>query len=105
VAALSFMTDVKIEVIESLMRSDRLYGLIVACRAARLSWATTMMIIRSRPECPPATMQELEQGHEVFDALLLSVAQWTIRFGSASIAAEECRKDAAGAELTLSHAV
>jgi uncharacterized protein (DUF2336 family) len=105
VAALSFMTEVKIEAIEPLMQNDRLYGLIMACRAARLSWATTMMIIRSRPECPPATAQELEQGHEVFDALLLSVAQWTIRFGSASIAADKRRPDAAGAELNLSHAV
>lgn len=105
VAALSFMTEVKIEAIEPLMQNDRLYGLIMACKAARLSWATTMMIIRSRPECPPATAQELEQGHEVFDALLLSVAQWTIRFGSVSIAADKRRPDAAGAELNLSHAV
>jgi hypothetical protein len=40
------------------------------------------MIIRNRPGCPPITQRELEQGREVFDALLLSVAQWTIRFGS-----------------------
>ncbi|MGO8911190.1 MAG: DUF2336 domain-containing protein [Bradyrhizobium sp.] len=91
VAALSFMSEVKIDVIESLMKSDRLYGLIVACKACRLSWSTTTMIIRSRPGCPPVTAQELEQGLEVFDALLLSVAQWTIRFGSASIAAEKHR--------------
>jgi hypothetical protein len=82
VAALSFMADVKIEAIEPLMESDRLYGLIVACKAARLNWATTTMIIRSRPDCPPLTQRETEQGREVFDALILSVAQWTIRFGS-----------------------
>jgi uncharacterized protein (DUF2336 family) len=105
VAALSFMTEVKIEVIESLMKSDRLYGLIVACKAARLSWATTTMIIRNRPGCPPITAHELEQGLEVFDALLLSVAQWTIRFGSASIAAENARTNASRAKLSLSHAV
>jgi Uncharacterised protein conserved in bacteria (DUF2336) len=91
VAALSFMSEVKIEVIESLMKSDRLYGLIVACKASRLSWSTTTMIIRNRPGCPPVTERELEQGLEVFDALLLSVAQWTIRFGSAAIAAEKDR--------------
>ena len=82
VAALSFMSDVKIEAIEPLIESARLYGLIVACKAARLSWSTTTMIIRHRPDCPPATQRELEQGLEVFDALLLSVAQWTTRFGS-----------------------
>jgi hypothetical protein len=82
VAALSFMSDVEIEAIEPLIESARLYGLIVACKAARLSWSTTTMIIRHRPGCPPATQRELEQGLEVFDALLLSVAQWTTRFGS-----------------------
>jgi uncharacterized protein (DUF2336 family) len=91
VAALSFMSDVKIEAIEPLIRSDRLYGLIVACRAARLSWSTTTMIIRNRPGCPPVTQQGFEQGLEVFEALLLSVAQWTIRFGSDRIAAQERR--------------
>jgi uncharacterized protein (DUF2336 family) len=105
VAALSFMSEVKIEAIEALMKSDRLYGLIVACRAARLDWATTTQIIRNRPGCPPVTRQELEQGREVFDALLLSVAQWTIRFGSASAAAEDHRADAAAAGCALNHAV
>jgi uncharacterized protein (DUF2336 family) len=89
VAALSFMSDVKIEAIEPLIESDRLYGLIVACKAARLSWSTTTMIIRHRPGCPPATQRELEQGLEVFEALLLSVAQWTIRFGSDRIIAKK----------------
>jgi hypothetical protein len=81
VAALSFITEVKVEAIEPLMESDRLYGLIVACRAARLSWSTTRMIIHNRPGCPPATQRELEQALAVFEGLLLSVAQWTIRFG------------------------
>jgi hypothetical protein len=91
VAALSFMTEVKIEAIEPLMKSDRLYGLIVACKAARLDWSTTTQIIRNRPGCPPLTKPESERGLEIFDALLLSVAQWTIRFGSVSIAAEKDR--------------
>jgi uncharacterized protein (DUF2336 family) len=81
VAALSIMSEVKVEAIEPLMNSSRLYGLIVACRAARLSWSTTTMIIRNRPECAPATKHELEQGLEVFEALSLSAAQWTVRFG------------------------
>ena len=96
VAALSFMTDVKIEEIEPLLQSDRLYGLIVACRAARLDWTTTSTIIRNRPGCPPASKQELEQSLEIFGALLLSVAQWTIRFGSARIASENSRTGTAG---------
>jgi hypothetical protein len=81
-AALSFMTDVKIEAIEPLIESDRLYALIVACKAARLDWSTTRAIVCNRPGCPPATQREIEQGREVFEGLLLSIAQWTIRFGS-----------------------
>jgi uncharacterized protein (DUF2336 family) len=86
-AALSFMSEVKIEAIQPLIDSDRLYGLIVACKASRLSWPTTTMIIRNRPACLPATEHELEQGMEVYQGLALSVAQWTIRFGSNQIAA------------------
>jgi uncharacterized protein (DUF2336 family) len=89
VAALSFMSTVKIEAIEPLINSDRLDGLIVACKAARLSWSTTTMIIRNRPGCRPASKQELEQALEAFEALSLSTAQRTIRFWSARSAAKK----------------
>ncbi|KRQ91010.1 DUF2336 domain-containing protein [Bradyrhizobium valentinum] len=82
VAALALKADVKVEAIEPLLEPDRVYGLIVACKAARLSWSTTTMIVRNRPDCPPSTDRELEQCVAVFESLLLSVAQWTIRFGS-----------------------
>jgi uncharacterized protein (DUF2336 family) len=95
VAALSLKTDVKIEAIEPLLQSDRVYGLIVACKAARLSWSTTTMIIRNRPGCPPATEREIEQCVEVFEGLLLSVAQWTIRFGADRVAANKMDRAAA----------
>jgi uncharacterized protein (DUF2336 family) len=88
VAALSLLTDVKTEAIEPLIESDRLYGLIVACKAARLNWSTTRMIINNRPDCPPATQREYDQGQAVFETLLLSVSQWTIRFGADRIAAK-----------------
>lgn len=81
-AALSLKTEVKIELIEPFLESDRLYALIVTCKAARLDWSTTRMIIYNRPGCPPVTQRELEQGREVFDGLLLSIAQWTVRFAS-----------------------
>jgi uncharacterized protein (DUF2336 family) len=89
VAALSLLSDVKIEAVEPLIEPERLYGLIVACRASRLSWSTMTMIIRNRPGCSPPTQRELEQAREVFDALLLSVAQWTVRFGADRIAGKK----------------
>jgi hypothetical protein len=89
VAAISLKTEVKIEAIAPLIESDRLYGLIVACKAARLNWSTTTMIIRNRPDCPPATQREFEQAEVVFEGLLLSLAQWTIRFGADRMAANK----------------
>jgi uncharacterized protein (DUF2336 family) len=80
VAALSFLSEAPIDVIAPLIKGTELDGLIVACKAARLNWSTTTMIIRNRPDCPAVTRQELEAGHAVFDALSLSVAQRTIRF-------------------------
>lgn len=82
VAALALKADAKPEVIELLLESDRLYGLVVACKAARLSWSTTTMIVRNRPGCPPPTQRELDQCVAIHESLLLSVAQWTIRWGS-----------------------
>jgi uncharacterized protein (DUF2336 family) len=82
IAALALKADVKPEVIELLLGSDRLYGLVVACKAARLSWSTTTMIVRNRPGCPPPTQRELDQCVAIHESLLLSVAQWTIRWGS-----------------------
>ena len=95
VAALALKADVKVEAIEPLLEPDRVYGLIVACKAARLSWSTTTMIVRNRPNCPPSTDRELEQCVAVFESLLLSVAQWTIRFGSDRILAKKTEPAAA----------
>ncbi len=82
VAAIALKADVKVEAIEPLLEPDRVYGLIVACKAARLTWSTTTMIVRNRPNCPPSTDRELEQCVAVYETLLLSVAQWTIRWGA-----------------------
>ena len=79
VAALSFLAGAPVEVIGPLIKAAELDGLIVACKAARLNWSTTAMIVRHRPGHPAVTNRELEQGKMEFDALSLSVAQRTIR--------------------------
>jgi len=79
VAALSFLSGAPVEVIVPVIKTAELDGLIVACKAARLNWSTTTMIIRHRPGCPAVTNRELEQAKAAFDALSLSVAQRTIR--------------------------
>ena len=102
VAALALKADVKVEAIEPLLEPDRVYGLIVACKAARLTWSTTTMIVRNRPNCPPSTDRELEQCVAVFESLLLSVAQWTIRFGSDRILSKKNEPAAATAGMKVS---
>ena len=82
VAALSLLAEVAIEVIEPLLRESDCYGLVVACRASRLNWQTTLAVIESRSDARRLTQEELEQGKELFEALSLSIAQRTIRFGS-----------------------
>jgi uncharacterized protein (DUF2336 family) len=81
IAALALLSDVAIETIEPLMDPERINGLIVACKASRLSWATTMMIIHNRPGCLPVRAEDLHEERRRFDKLSLSEAQWTTRFG------------------------
>jgi uncharacterized protein (DUF2336 family) len=87
VAALSFLTAVPIEAIERLIESTQLDGLIVACKAARLNWSTTIMVIHNRPGCATASKVQLERGREMFDTMALSTAQQTIRMWSEEKAA------------------
>ena len=82
VAALSLLADAAIDIIEPLMEESDCRGLVVACRASRLNWQTTLAVIHSRGHTPELSQQELEQGKELFESLSLSVAQRTIRFGS-----------------------
>jgi uncharacterized protein (DUF2336 family) len=88
IAALALLSTVTPAAIEPLVGNPRPDGLIVACRAARLNWSTTTMILRNRPGCRPMSRQEMANGKDVFDALSLSAAQRTIRFWSARGSAE-----------------
>jgi Uncharacterised protein conserved in bacteria (DUF2336) len=84
VAALSLLASVTIEVIEPLISDPRPDGLIVACKASRLNWSTTLMVLRNRPKRAPLSKVELEQGKKTFETLSLSAAQRTIKFWSSS---------------------
>lgn len=78
-AALSFLSGASVEVILPLLHTTELDGLVVACKAARLNWSTTTMIVRHRPGAGPVAEKDLEQARAMFDTLSLSVAQRTIR--------------------------
>lgn len=82
VAALALLCSVKADVIEPLIVNPRPDDLIVACKASRLNWSTTHMILRNRPNCRPLTKEEIAAGKAVFDALSLSSAQRTVKIWS-----------------------
>jgi uncharacterized protein (DUF2336 family) len=80
IAALALLSDVAIETIEPLLEDDRLDDLLIACKASRLSWTTTVVILRCRPGCAPISAEDLEEQHARFERLALSEAQRKIRF-------------------------
>lgn len=82
VAALSQLAAVPIQTIEPLLHESDYFGLIVACRASRLNWNTTLAVIDSRPNQARLSATEVQQGEAAFESLNLSAAQRMIRFGS-----------------------
>ena len=80
IAALAFLSGSSIEVIEPLIVSNKVEGLIVACKACRLNWATTTMIVKNRPGLLQISSDELAKAQKTFELLPLSAAQRAVRF-------------------------
>ncbi len=78
--ALSLLTGSPIDVIRSLIASEKIEGLVLACKAARLTWATTNMIVKNRPGLASVPAGELEKAKDTFQSISLSAAQLTVRF-------------------------
>jgi hypothetical protein len=71
------------------MLSARTEGLVVACKAAGLSWQTAQMILRNRfPGIAPSRAQ-VDEAAAGFDSLTVSAAQRTIRFWAAQTTARK----------------
>jgi uncharacterized protein (DUF2336 family) len=79
-AALALLTGSPIEVIRTLLASDKVEGLALACKAARLDWRTAATIVKNRPGVPPVPAGEMEKAKEVFESVSVSAAQRTVRF-------------------------
>jgi len=82
VAALAQLAAVPTATIEPLLKTASLRGIVIACRASRLSWNTTMTIVTHCKSDDRPSPQRLEGARELFESLPLSSAQRTIRFGS-----------------------
>jgi hypothetical protein len=80
VAALAFLSGSSIEVIEPLIVSSDVEGLVIACKACRLDWATASMIVKNRPGLPQISAEEMEKARQRFESVPLSAAQRAVRF-------------------------
>ncbi len=79
-AALAVLTGSPANVIWALIASEKIEGLVLACKAGRLSWGTTKMVVRNRTGLPPVPPEELAKAQETFQSFSLSAAQRTVRF-------------------------
>lgn len=85
VASLSLLSGAGLETLMPLMEEASGEGLIIACRAARLNWQTTLAVLNNR-RVPPLSKLELEQAKQMFEMLYVSAAQYTIRFEPPGVA-------------------
>ena len=90
--ALSVLSGAPIEIVERVMSDVDCEGLVMACRASRLNWATTLAILSNRGGVR-LSFAERERAQQIFENLLLSTSQWTVRWGE--IAANAKADDAA----------
>ena len=89
IAALSLLSSTRIDAIEPLLTNPKLEGLILACKASRLNWSTTSMIIRNRPNGVLPSQLEFDEAKNVYEAVSLSAAQRTMRFWSTRATADK----------------
>ncbi|MGY3501499.1 DUF2336 domain-containing protein [Bradyrhizobium sp. USDA 4471] len=78
--ALSVLSGAPIEIVEQVMIDEDCEGLVMACRASRLNWATTLAILSNRSGARLSFAQR-ERAKHIFETLLLSTSQWTVRWG------------------------
>ncbi|TYO65022.1 DUF2336 domain-containing protein [Bradyrhizobium hipponense] len=78
--ALSVLSGAPIHIVEHVMGDDDCEGLVMACRASRLNWATTLAILNNRSGAR-LSFAERERAQQIFETLLLSTSQWTVRWG------------------------
>ncbi|MCP3408141.1 DUF2336 domain-containing protein [Bradyrhizobium sp. CCGB01] len=99
--ALSVLSGAPIEIVEHVMADDDCEGLVMACRASRLSWATTLAILSNRGGTR-LSFAERERAQHIFETLLLSTSQWTVRWGEIAAGANTSDAGTRGAKMGVS---
>ena len=88
-ATLALFCGAKSELIERLLKNVRHDGLIVACKAGKLSWPTVALILESRFSHHAISEDELLWAKDAFIELSQASAQRTIRFMQVQEAAKQ----------------
>lgn len=99
--ALSVLSGAPIDIVEHVMSDDDCEGLVMACRASRLNWATTLAILSNRGG-KRLSFAERERAQLIFDTLLLSTSQWTVRWGEIAASANTSDPGNRGAKMGVS---
>jgi uncharacterized protein (DUF2336 family) len=79
-AALSVLSGAPTEIIAHVMADEDSEGLVMACRASRLNWPTTLAILSNRGGLR-LSFAERQRAQQIFETHLLSTSQWNVRWG------------------------
>ncbi|WP_426609175.1 DUF2336 domain-containing protein [Bradyrhizobium sp. McL0616] len=99
--ALSVLSGAPIEIVEHVMADDDCEGLVMACRASRLNWQTTLAIMSNRSDAR-LSFAERERAQHIFETLLLSTSQWTVRWGEMAASTSTSDPGNRGAKMGIS---
>jgi hypothetical protein len=80
VVALARLSKSRTEVVRALMQSLRDDGILVACKAAELGWATVSAILHCRYLSGSVSSLELKKAEEQFAAMNRETARRLLRF-------------------------
>lgn len=83
--ALSVLSGAAVEAIEQVMADSGCEGPVMACRASRLNWQTTLAVLNTRGA--GLSPGERARAQVLFEALHLSTSQWSVRWGEISAGA------------------
>lgn len=88
-ATLALFCGVKSSLIEALLKNRRHEGLIVACKAAKLTWPTVTLILKSRLSHDPISQQDIDKAKDAFLEFSPEAAQRSMRFMQVQEAAKK----------------
>ncbi|MGY8662229.1 DUF2336 domain-containing protein [Bradyrhizobium sp. UFLA05-109] len=86
IASLSVLSGAPTDVIEKIITDEDCEALVMACRASRLNWQTTLAILCNRGG-PRLSYEQRERAQKLFDELYLSTSQWAVRWGEMAASA------------------